>query len=333
MMALTLSLIFVLASADVHAADICRAVFAKSAKEDDLELRIVMDVPEATRLAKSRSLVELTDLRPLLRKAYEAELGLQQYSHFSPMRLLAQNKARAYREVADRVLANARARLQRIIRLGEDHNLFIQITAETVQALDLDNPFDPVVEVTRGAELNSNDPEIGRQFVIKKATDALSGLDRTEKYFAFPKTLTAEQNAKFHSLAESIANPDKIQFFSNGRELNVVQGSFQLGKSYPVVINDGKLIIGDNYLNERGTTATTHLMLLRDAKGDQRAPVNYVGNAGAIRFNLDGGIDISGYHMKRKSLNAAAKIAEILETLIPAETPLRITAGRLTDLD
>jgi len=137
------------------------------------------------------------------------------------------------------------------------------------------------------------------------------------------------KGVSFDELNRKIANHHRVLFFKKGQLLKVGEAELTSGKSYVVVVDNGKLIIGENYLNASGTTSETHIMLMEDIKSPD--PKSYRKSAGAIRIKEDGSIDVSGYHMKHESKTAAKAIAKKLREIIP-NVKLRTTPGRLSDL-
>lgn len=137
---------------------------------------------------------------------------------------------------------------------------------------------------------------------------------------------------QFKKVSEAFKSSE-LTLFYDGREA-MPSALIEPGKSYTVVVHKGKLIIGKdtpayntNKIGSRGSHITL-IGLFTKIEVD----ASYIGNSGAIKFHPNGVIDISGYHHKKISQEAADKIAELVKAIIP-EAKLRITADRLNALD
>lgn len=155
---------------------------------------------------------------------------------------------------------------------------------------------------------------------------SLEYLNRLEKFYSYRKPTLIEKE-RFETLVEHLENSHTLRLFNKNMELPISTMTLKLGKSYVVLIHKNKLIVGDKTGGEGGATAGTHIRLARNAGGLSED------FGGSIRFNLDGSIEVSGYHSKRKSEIAANQIAAILKAAVPEGTRIRTTAGRLTALE
>lgn len=132
----------------------------------------------------------------------------------------------------------------------------------------------------------------------------------------------------FPIISKRLKKSGKFRFFKMSEELPFNETTLTPGKGYTALVSDGKVILGEDFINSNGTRTGTHIKLKALVSSEK----NYHGEGGAVRINKDGSIDISGYHRKEKSLEAANLIADYFKKALP-EAKIRVTAGRLSELD
>jgi hypothetical protein len=105
----------------------------------------------------------------------------------------------------------------------------------------------------------------------------------------------------------------------------------ELGRSYTAIIVDDKLILGRDIHSATGKIggSGTHKALLQMSRPE--APKHAPELAGAIRFNPDGSVDISGFHHKAPSAAAAEELKRFVLRVSP-DAKVRMTADRLNTL-
>lgn len=147
-------------------------------------------------------------------------------------------------------------------------------------------------------------------------------------------------------IVRSLNQSPEIRFF-DGEER--APTAIEPGKSYTVIVRKNYLVVGKEIpgieivssplgLYERpgplGGTKS-HVRLSRQEKSFFKrlfsSELDFDGNAGAIRINPDGSIDVSGRHIGMNDLSAAEKIRDRLLRIVPRAV-LRITAGRLSEI-
>jgi hypothetical protein len=131
-------------------------------------------------------------------------------------------------------------------------------------------------------------------------------------------------------ISTNLGKSDDIIFYRKGKKVRMNASTLTPGKSYVVVIEDNKLVIGEDYVGNTGTTRASHMALRKDHTGLYDR--DYLGRGGAIRVNTDGSVDVSGYHIMQKDLNAAKRIAAKLKGAL-GNVDIRITGDRLKTLD
>lgn len=142
----------------------------------------------------------------------------------------------------------------------------------------------------------------------------------------------------FSKITENFQTSGKIKFIRGGKILPVEEGLVK-NKSYTVLVEDGVVYIGDDYVGKNGSTAGSHIPLHRDIDqiknfGQQSKNFEataYMNKGGSIKVRSDGSIDVSGYHIGRKSPIAADEITRILKEADP-DLVVRSTPGRLSDI-
>lgn len=125
-----------------------------------------------------------------------------------------------------------------------------------------------------------------------------------------------------------LASSGRFRFFNRNRREATV--ALNPGESYVVVVHEGKVVIGERYVNPQGRTPTagTHLMLFEDLTG---RPMRSSYQGGAIRMNRDGSFDVSGYRRARADQPSADAIAAAIREAVPGAR-VRVTADRLSSL-
>gem|GEM_PF-3199205 len=141
-------------------------------------------------------------------------------------------------------------------------------------------------------------------------------------------------------VAKIFSASDSVVFY-NGLERQVLDShEFQPGSTFGVDLLDGQLLIGKNIPG--GTHPTTfdstsmHLQLSFNHGNTGSKAMGFLGRAGAIRFNADGSIDVSGHHAKDRSTKAqrseaASAISEFIQNLSPSTT-VRWSNRKLKDI-
>lgn len=121
---------------------------------------------------------------------------------------------------------------------------------------------------------------------------------------------------------------NKVRFFRNNREMPFSPSLLTPGKSYTALIHNGKLVIGEDVL-EGGATRGSHVKMMRDMGANDE--LDYKDRGGAIRVNMDGSIDVAGYHIKYSSQAAADELEAQIRLNFP-NAKIRKTRGKLEDL-
>ncbi|MGZ3773645.1 MAG: hypothetical protein ACXVCY_15065 [Pseudobdellovibrionaceae bacterium] len=140
-------------------------------------------------------------------------------------------------------------------------------------------------------------------------------------------------------LAFQLYQSGKFRFLRNGKEYSINGNVLERNKSYTVLVYKGQVIIGDNYVGFTGTTAGSHVPLHVDIdkishgglNSEEFERISFQGQAGAIRINADGSVDVSGYHRKGVSEDAAKLISDSIREAAP-NVNLRVTPDRLSSL-
>jgi hypothetical protein len=149
------------------------------------------------------------------------------------------------------------------------------------------------------------------------------------------------------------SSPDVI-FYRSGLKGKVTRGEVKAGelipgRSYTVIIEDGKLIIGKSIKGDRdgrrggaGSHITLNEAHIRHTPAPSiggRLPLkqwpryNFEGRSGAIRLNRDGTIDISGRHNLIDSIDAAELIQNTILKIDPLAKIGKVSGQRFSVMD
>lgn len=135
---------------------------------------------------------------------------------------------------------------------------------------------------------------------------------------------------EIEEVIESLNSSSDVIFFDGEQR---TRSSFIPGESYTVVITEiaeqSKILVGRNTqspIDGRIGGNKTHFALLDYV---DLAHMDYYQNGGALRINLDGSIDISGYHQQTESTEAADNIEHFIRRALP-NALVRKTAHRLS---
>jgi hypothetical protein len=138
------------------------------------------------------------------------------------------------------------------------------------------------------------------------------------------------RSQSFRSIVGAFQNSSRVEFYTaNGRVSNL---TINPGDTFTVIIKDGRLILGRDIPGETGIPGGngSHVTLMR-LMGEPD-PYRYYGRGGAVRFNDDGSIDISGYHLEDDGHPRAFRdIEEVMRGINP-NTSYRSTPDRLSTL-
>jgi hypothetical protein len=134
---------------------------------------------------------------------------------------------------------------------------------------------------------------------------------------------------KVGEISAMLARSKTILFMKENVLRKMTPQSLTPGKSYTIIINNGKLVIGEDIVTEFGGTAKTHVMMMAALKAKNQ--YDYRGLGGAIKVHPNGVIDVSGYHLQNPSHAAAAGIRDLLKEQLP-DLQVRSTPGRLSEL-
>lgn len=313
-----LSAIFILTPSIVYSADSCRAIFDKHV--DPLEKSMYFDgVLETDHRLSRKNRWELTDLRTEFRRAYDYQLATANSSRFSLRNIWARRQAKQIRIDALEKSQLVKDFLVHALELHRQNNLSISNYSRTIKVLLTHNR--KTIELDLGAQRIENRQD-ERLFVESELLRTLREVERTENYYNYVAP-TPQQLARFNQNVASMERSDRVYLLRRGTEQSLDE--LILGKSYLAIVANGKLVLGEGYRNGAGTTSNTHNQLRDDVSVG-------MGLGGAVRFNIDGTIDVSGYHSKTTSPEAARAMFEILRSTLPSDVQIRSTPGRLTDL-
>lgn len=140
----------------------------------------------------------------------------------------------------------------------------------------------------------------------------------------------ATGSSTFRSVVTSFRNSSRIDFYDGSGKVTAMD--INPGDSFTVIIRDGRLILGKNIPGETGIPGGngSHVTLMR-LMGEEN-PYLYYGRGGAVRFNEDGSVDISGYHLEDDAHPRAYRDIEALMRSISPEATFRSTPDRLSTL-
>jgi len=135
----------------------------------------------------------------------------------------------------------------------------------------------------------------------------------------------------FIEIAQKFENSESVIFY-NGKERSPIDKfEFQPGRSYGYVIHKGEFLFGKNIPGAQHShkydSSSMHMQLLEN---HGLGEVRFAGTGGAIRFNLDGSIDISGHNWKdsttvEQRVEAADLAEAFLSELLPTTTTTTTT--------
>ncbi len=302
----------------------CSAIFGK-AQKDALDKTVYFNgVRDTDYRIRRADRFELTELRTLFRDAHDLDLELNNTSRFSFKKYWLRNAVENQRAAALKRSLLAKSIFKRALDDAQNDRLLISNHDRNIRVIVQMSPG-------RATEIALDTPRIAdseaeRVYVEAELARTLKEIERTEQYYIYHPP-TKEQVTKFHTLVESFAQSKTVVLLRKGRTLPIDTKNLMLGKSYLVIIAHGRLVLGDGYKNTSGGTANTHGQLRDDLDVDL-----IKGHAGSLRFNVDGSVDISGYHSKKNSEESAQMIFELVRTASPAGTVLRTTPGRISDL-
>lgn len=159
-------------------------------------------------------------------------------------------------------------------------------------------------------------------------------------FFAIVMLLNLQARAQAPScqsiFTETVDNSNLIRLFRESAEVEVLRQmpgktmrdlAIKPGTSYTALIYKEKLFLGDNIIgmfDSRYGGRGSHLTLRSILKAS-----DFIG--GAVRVNLDGSIDISGYHGQKSDPDAEFAIRRIIERVAPMAS-IRSTPDRLSTL-
>jgi len=134
----------------------------------------------------------------------------------------------------------------------------------------------------------------------------------------------------FQSAVSKFERSRKIEYYDGNQRVSSI--SIQPNDSFTVIIHNGKLVLGKNIAGEHGRigAAGSHVTLMR-LIGEPN-PYKYYGRGGAVRFNENGTIDISGYHLEDDAHPTAYKDIQTLMEGINPDAVYRSTPDRLSTL-
>ena len=134
----------------------------------------------------------------------------------------------------------------------------------------------------------------------------------------------------FISVAEKVESTPLVKFMN--AEGKVIQETIEPGRSYTALVVDDKLYLGKDMPGEHGKIGGSGSHQVMWQAVFPKLPVElFRTRGGAVRFQPNGTVDISGYHLKRSSAASAAKIMDVLDR-VDRSIQLRITPDRLTGL-
>jgi hypothetical protein len=322
--AFLLSIICVLASQHVYSADMCSAIFGTSQKDALNKTLYFNGVSETDLRVHRKNKLELNQLRTLFRNAHDLELELNNSSRFSPKRYWLESRLKNQRAYALERSMLAKSVFEKAIDDLRNEKFFVSKFDRNIRISVRLKPGYAIEIATDTPRMADKRAE--RIYVESELVRTLKEIERTEQYF-YAQPPTKAQAANFEMLVDSLAQSDRVVLLRRGKALPITSKNLLLGKSYLVIIANGHLVLGDGYKNLEGGTSNTHSQLRDDVR-----VAEFKGQAGSLRFNIDGSIDISGYHAKTVSEESAQKLLDIVRLSSPPGTVLRTTPGRLSDL-
>lgn len=139
--------------------------------------------------------------------------------------------------------------------------------------------------------------------------------------------LVADNNPTFTLLNKRLSDSGKFRLFRAGiGEVTFFERGVKPGKTYTALVHQRQIILGEGYLGPNGTTKRSHPVLLQDIKPEG---ISYRG--GAVRVNIDGSIDVSGYHSGSDGNWSSGIMAKQFRDALPG-VRVRAIGGRLSDL-
>ncbi|GEM_PF-4989037 len=148
-------------------------------------------------------------------------------------------------------------------------------------------------------------------------------------------SVKSRQSIELAKLEQDLINVnDKIVFIDGTVQKNITAGELAPGNSYTLMMSGDRIVIGKNILGDNNIVGgpRSHMTLYETLKklGLEVDAINWDKSAGAIRFNVDGTIDISGYNSTRRSEIVSANIEKKIKKILP-DVKTRTTKDPLSE--
>lgn len=142
-------------------------------------------------------------------------------------------------------------------------------------------------------------------------------------------TLGARASA-FRAVADSFQNSPLVEFYTAGGRVENL--SINPGDTFTVILRNDRIILGRNIPGSNGRPGgpESHRTLM-GLMGEENT-YGYYGRGGAVRFNENGSIDISGYHLEDDAEPRAYRNIQTIMQRVNPDAVYRATPDRLSTL-